>query len=70
MSKAKIKGKAYSLEDFNLDDSDLEGSNLEDLGLDANMQMGGQMPDTGAQYPGGEPMSAGAPPQGADDKTT
>ena len=35
-----------------------------------DQQMGGQMPDTGAQYPGGEPMSAGAPPQGADDKTT
>ena len=33
-------------------------------------QMGGQMPDAGAQYPGGDPSSAGGHSQGGDEKTT
>ena len=35
-----------------------------------NQAMGGQMPDNGTQYPGGDPGSAGGQPQGGDEKTT
>ncbi|KAL6713939.1 hypothetical protein ACLMJK_008433 [Lecanora helva] len=33
-------------------------------------QMGGQIPDSGGQFPGGDPVSAGAQSQGGDEKTT
>lgn len=33
-------------------------------------QMGGQIPDNGGQFPGGDPSSAGGQSQGGDEKTT